>query len=116
MRNAPGCRHWTAAGLLLGLTLVVGCTTASDAVGKWREVGRTATLVMQADGRFEAVDNQGVTLSGTYTLAPDGRARFTIMEEGRVVEVVPLQLSLQGDELTILSEGGAEPEHYRRTP
>lgn len=116
MRNAPGSRYWSAAGLLLGLTLVVGCTTAPDAVGRWREVGRTATLVLQADGRFAAVDNQGLAVSGTYTLAPDGRARFEIVDQGRVIEVIKLKLAIQGDTLTILPEDGAAAEHYRRTP
>jgi len=103
--------------LLLGWILfVTACAPVPDAVGRWREVGRTATLELQADGRFAAVDNQGLAVNGTYTLAPDGRARFEIVDQGRVVDVVHLRLSIRGDELTVHGEDGAEPEHYRRTP
>jgi hypothetical protein len=109
------CRIVPTLLILLGL-FAAACATAPDVVGRWREVGRTATLDLQADGRFEAVDNEGLAVRGAYTLAPDGRARFTIVDQDRVVDVVHLTLTVQGDEMTVRPTDGTDVEHYRRTP
>jgi len=109
------CRIGPTLLVLVGL-FAAACATAPDVVGRWREVGRTATLDLQADGRFEAVDNEGLAVSGSYALAPDGRARFEIVDRDRVVDVVHLTLNVQGDELTLRPTDGTAIEHYRRIP
>jgi len=63
---------------------------------------------------FKAVDNQGMAVSGKYTLSEDGELRCEIEQEGRTVEVVNIKVSIKGDELTLTSPGHAGAEQYRR--
>ena len=96
------------------LFLLAFCTSAPDIIGKWKEVGKSATLEFSKDGTFKAVDNQGMAVSGKYTLLEDGQLRCEILQEGRAVEVVNLKVSIKGDELTLTSPGHAGAEQYRR--
>ena len=73
----------------------------AEIVGKWREVGRSATLEFLQDGGFKAVDNEGMAVAGRYTLIKDGNLTFEIHHEGTLDEIVTLNFSLVGDELTV---------------
>jgi len=53
--------------------LLLSWASKPDILGKWREVGKTATLEFSGDGTFKAVDNQGMSVSGQYTLSKDGK-------------------------------------------
>ena len=90
------------------------CGSTPGITGKWKEVGKSATLEFSKDGAFKAVDNQGMAVSGKYTLLEDGQLRCEILQEGRAVEVVNLKVSIKGDELTLTSPGHAGAEQYRR--
>jgi hypothetical protein len=81
--------------------------------GKWREVGKTATVEFSKDGTFKAVDNQGMAVSGRYTLLKDGHLRCEIQQKGGAGEVVNLTISIKGDELTLTSSRDKEVEIYR---
>jgi hypothetical protein len=94
--------------------LLLSCASKSDIVGKWREVGKVATLEFSADGTFKAVDNQGMAVSGKYTLSKDGKLRCEVQQEGGSKEVVNLRISIKGDELTVTSSESSEVETYRR--
>jgi hypothetical protein len=48
--------------------LLLSCASKPDIIGKWREVGKVATLEFSADGTFKVVDNQGMAVSGRYNL------------------------------------------------
>jgi hypothetical protein len=90
------------------------CGSNPDLIGKWKEVGKVATLEFSTDGTFKAVDNQGMAVSGKYTLSKDGRLRCEIRHEGGSEEVVDLMISIKGDELTLTSTGSSGAERYRR--
>jgi hypothetical protein len=90
------------------------CTSAPGITGKWKEIGKVATLEFSKDGTFKAVDNQGMAVSGKYALSKDGQLRCEILQDGRTIEVVNLQVSIKGDELTLTSPGHAGAEQYRR--
>ncbi len=90
------------------------CASKPDLIGKWREVGKTATVEFSKDGTFKAVDNQGMAVSGRYTLLKDGDLRCEIQQKGGVGEVVNLTISIKGDELTLTSSKDKEVEIYRR--
>ena len=94
--------------------LMFSCATTPKVVGKWREIGKTATIEFFKDGSFKAIDNQGMAVSGKYTLLKDGKVRFEILHPGSSSEMVTGKLSVRKDELTISSEEGKEAERYRK--
>jgi hypothetical protein len=96
------------------LFFLASCGSTHDITGKWKEVGKAATLEFSKDGSFKAVDNQGMAVSGKYALSKDGQLRCEIQHEGKAVEVVILTVSIKGDELTLTSPGHAGAEHYKR--
>ena len=94
--------------------LIISCANKPDVVGKWREVGKTATLEFWNDGTFKAVDNQGMAVSGKYTLSENGNARFEIDREDSSPEIVSGKISVRGEELTLTSGDGKEVDRYKR--
>lgn len=100
--------------LVIVLFFLSFCASAPDLVGKWKEVGKTATIEFSKDGNFKAVDNQGMAVSGKYSLSKDGHLRCEIQEKGGGREVVNLTVSIKGDELTLTSPGDRNVEIYRR--
>ena len=96
------------------LCLIIRCANTPKVVGKWREIGKTATLEFLKDGSFKAVDNQGMAVSGKFSFLENGSIKFEIAHEGSSSEIVKGKLSVQEDELIISSEHGNEVERYRR--
>jgi hypothetical protein len=94
--------------------LIISCANTPKVVGKWQEIGKTATLEFRKDGAFKAVDNQGMAVSGKYSLHENGMVRFEIANQGSSPEIVTGTLSVREDELTITSARGNEVERYRR--
>ena len=94
--------------------LIVSCTNTPDVVGKWREVGKTATLEFFRGGTFKAVDNQGMAVSGKYTLHKNGNAKFEINRQGISPEIVIGKISVRGEELTLISGDGKEVDRYKK--
>jgi len=66
------------------------------------------------DGSFKAVDNQGMAVSGRFTLYENGIVRFEIANQGSPSEIVTGKLSVLEDKLIITSARGNEVERYRR--
>jgi len=104
--------HWLLA--ICTCFLIISCAHTPDVVGKWREVGKTATVVLWKDGRFQAVDNQEMAVSGTYTFHDKGKVRFEIDRQGFPPEIVVGKISMQGEELTLISGDGSEVDRYKR--
>jgi hypothetical protein len=94
--------------------LIISCAHTPDVVGKWREVGKTATVEFLKDGTFKAVDNQGMAVSGKYTLSENDSVRFEIEREGSSPEIVSGKISVRGEELTLISGDGKEVDRYKR--
>ncbi len=91
------------------------CASGPDLLGKWKEIGKTATIEFSKDGTFRAVDNQGMAVSGKYNLPGDGHLRCEIQRNEGGLEVVTLMISVKGDELTLTSEGDDDAtERYKR--
>jgi hypothetical protein len=100
--------------LIVLLFLMTSCANTTKLVGKWREIGKTATIEFLEDGSFKAVDNLGMAVSGKYTLLGNERIRFEIGHQGSSSEMIEGKLSIQEDELVISFEKGMEVERYRR--
>jgi len=60
---------FTPVRIFFTFFLIISCAHTPGVVGKWREVGKTATVEFLKDGTFKAVDNQGMAVSGKYTLS-----------------------------------------------
>jgi hypothetical protein len=91
-----------SAFVILALFFILACANTPYIVGKWKEIGKTATLEFWKDGTFKAVDNQGMAVNGKYTLIEPGNIRFEIFRQGSSSEIVNGTFSLQGDVLTPL--------------
>jgi len=100
--------------LLPVLFFLLFCAPKPDLIGKWKEVGKVATIEFSKDGTFKAVDNQGMAVFGKYILFKDGHLRCEVQEKGGAGEVVNLTISIKGDELTLASSDSREVEIYRR--
>ena len=104
-----------SAFVIIGLTLMLACAANKPSVvGKWKEIGKTATLEFWKDGTFKAVDNQKMAVKGKYTLIEPSNVRFEIFRQGSPSEIVNGTVSLQGDVLTVTSADGKEIERYKR--
>ncbi len=100
--------------LVVVLFFLSFCASKPDLIGKWKEVGKTAMIEFSKDGTFRAVDNQGMAVSGRYTLLKDGHLRCEIQQKEGAGEVLNLTISIEGDELTLTSSRGREVEIYKR--
>jgi hypothetical protein len=104
-----------SALVIIALFFILACAANTPhIVGKWKEIGKTATLEFWKDGTFKAVDNQGMAVKGKYTLIEPSNVRFEIFRKGSPSEIVNGTVSLQGDVLTVTSADGKEIERYKR--
>jgi uncharacterized ion transporter superfamily protein YfcC len=104
-----------SAFVIIALIFILACAANTPSiVGKWKEIGKTATLEFWKDGTFKAVDNQKMAVKGKYTLTEPSNVRFEIFRQGSPSEIVKGTYSLQGDVLTFSSADGKEVERYQR--
>jgi hypothetical protein len=103
-----------SAFVILALFFILACAKTPHIVGKWKEIGKTATLEFWKDGTFKATDNQGMAVKGKYRLIEPGNVRFEIFRQGSPPEIVNGTVSLQGDVLTFTSADANEIESYKR--
>jgi hypothetical protein len=104
-----------SAFVIITLTFILACAANTPhIVGKWKEIGKTATLEFWKDGTFKAVDNQKMAVKGKYTLIEPGNIRLEIFRQDSPPEIVNGTVSLQGDVLTFTSANGKEIERYKR--
>jgi len=99
---------------ILAFFFIIACANTPNLVGKWKEIGKAATLELRKDGTFMAVDNQKMAVSGKYTLSEHRNVRFEIFRQGSPSEIVNGKYSVQGDILTFTSADGKETERYIR--
>jgi hypothetical protein len=104
---------WTAIAILI-FFFIIACANTPKLLGKWKEVGKVATLELWKDGTFKAVDNQKMAVKGKYSLTENGNIRFEIFRQGSPSEIVSGKYSVQGDILTFTSADGKEIQRYRR--
>ena len=103
-----------SAFIIIALFFILACANTPYIVGKWKEIGKTATLEFWKDGTFKAVDNQKIAVKGKYTLIEPSNVRFEIFRQDSPDEIVNGTYSLQGDVLTVTSGDGKEVERYKR--
>ena len=99
---------------ILAFSFIIACANTPHLVGKWKEIGKAATIELRKDGTFKAVDNQKMAVSGKYALSEHRNIRFEIFRQGSPSEIVNGKYSVQGDILTFTSADGKEIQRYRR--
>ena len=102
------------AFVILAFSFIIACSNTPSLVGKWKEIGKAATIEFWEDGTFKAVDNQKMAVNGKYTLSEHRNVRFEIFRKGSPSEIINGEYSVQGDILTFTSEDSKEIESYRR--
>ncbi len=103
-----------SAFAIFAFSLIVACANTSNLVGKWKEIGKAATIEFWEDGTFKAVDNQKMAVKGKYTLSEHRNVKFEIFRQGSSSEIVNGRYSVQGDILTFTSADGKEIQRYIR--
>ena len=98
----------------IAFSFVIACANTPNLVGKWKEIGKAATLELRKDGTFKAVDNQKMAVNGKYTLSDHGNVRFEIFRQDSPSEIIKGKYSVQGDILIFSSADGKEIERYKR--
>ena len=99
---------------ILAFFFIIACANTPNLVGKWKEIGKAATVELWKDGTFKAVDNQKMAVKGKYFLSENGNIRFEIFRQGSPSEIVNEKYSVQGDILTFTSADGKEIQRYKR--
>jgi len=105
--------HYSAFAIL-AFSLIMACANTQHLVGKWKEIGKAATIEFWEDGTFKAVDNQKMAVNGKYTLSEHRNVRFEIFRKGSPSEIINGKYSVHGDILTFTSADGKEIERYKR--
>ena len=103
-----------SAFAIFAFSLIVACANTSNLVGKWKEIGKAATIEFWEDGTFKAVDNQKMAVKGKYTLSEHRNVKFEIFRQGSSSEIVNGRYSVQGDILTFTSADGKEIQRFIR--
>ena len=98
----------------LPIVLVVSCAHTSDLIGRWQEIGKTATLEFRRDGTFNTVDDMGMAVSGKYTLREKDKIVFEIEHQDTSPEIMKGKITLRGDDLMLTSEDEREVMTYKR--
>jgi len=106
--------HLYSVFAIIAFSSIIACANTPYLVGKWKEIGKAATLELRKDGTFKAVDNQKMAVSGKYTLSENRNVRFEIFRQGSPNEIVNGKYSVQGDILTFTAADGKETERYIR--
>jgi hypothetical protein len=106
--------NFYCAFAILAFSFIIACASSPNLVGKWKEIGKAASLELWKDGTFKAVDNQKMAVSGKYSLSEHGNIRFEIFRQGSPSEIVNGKYSVQGDILTLISADGKEIQRYER--
>jgi hypothetical protein len=101
--------------IALVLLTLASCAPMPSIIGKWQEIGTTATMEFHTDGTFAAVDDMAMAVSGTYARQRDGRTRFEIVIPGSPPDIVWGKIAVRGEELIVTSDDGKEVDRYRRT-
>ena len=100
--------------ITLAFVALATCAPMPSIIGKWQEIGTTATLEFHTDGTFSAVDDMDMAVSGTYARQRDGKTRYEITIPGSPPDIVWGKINVQGDELIVTSDDDQEVERYRR--
>ena len=102
--------------LIVMILAAYGCASGPTIVGNWKAVEGAATVNFAADGGFQAVDNQGMPVSGKYRLVGANVIQFEIAHDGENTETIEARVIRTGERLTLAFPGENAVESYERIP
>lgn len=108
------CRRLIA--LIVMALAAYGCASGPTIVGNWKAVEGTATVNFAVDGGFQAVDNQGMPVSGKYRLVGANGIQFEIQYDEAETETIAARVFRVGERLTLAFPGENAVETYERIP
>jgi len=98
------------------ITLLISCTQQHSQIllGKWQEMGKKATVEFYDDHTFQAIDDMGMAVNGTYAINDNGNVRFEIKHDHGETEIIDAKVSFEKDDLifNFIDNGGIEK--YRK--
>jgi len=106
--------HLFAVWLTIPCIMVLSCANRVDVAGEWQEIGNTGTLTLLKDGSFNAVDNQGMQVSGVFSLISTDSIRFVVEQSSGSREIISAKITLSDNRLTLSFEQDHETIHYGR--
>ena len=114
MKKEHAIKNFYFLLIAIAFCLITSCAHTPGVIGKWREIGKTSTLDLRKDNTFRAIDNQGMSVSGKYTLYEDGKVSFEISRPGDSPDIVYGIITVGDDGLIMTFGEGKEVERYRK--
>jgi len=99
---------------LLMFVFLVSCSHTPNIAGKWQEPGTISSIEFGQDGTFTAIDNIGMTVSGSYTILAKGKIRLLIRYQNFNDEIIIGNFAVQDDELTLTLDDDKEVLTYKK--
>lgn len=112
-RLPPKVRLATPITVLL---FICACAATPAIVGRWESLDGPGGVTFHADGTFQAIDNQGMPVEGTYRMAGPDAVRFEIVHGNQETESIGARVVRDGGRLTLVFPEQDAVENYRRLP
>jgi len=100
---------------LLMFIFLISCSPTPNIAGKWQEPGTTSSIEFGNYGKFTAVDDMGMTVSGNYTILANGRIQLEVKHPNNSDEIIIGNFAVQDDELILSLDEDKEVLTYRKT-
>lgn len=102
--------------VISAITFFISCTQQHSQIltGKWQEIGKKATLEFYDDQTFQAIDDMGMAVNGTYAVDHNGNVCFEIKHDDGETEIVRAKGTFEKDDLVFNFGDTSGVEKYRK--
>jgi len=102
--------------LISAITFLISCTQQHSQIltGKWQEIGKKATIEFYDAHTFQAIDDMGMAVNGTYAIDDNGNVRFEIKHDDSEIEIIDAKVVFEKDDLIFNFGDTGGVEKYRR--
>jgi hypothetical protein len=100
--------------MLLVVVLLLSCQHSPSITGKWQEIGKAGTVEFNNDNTFNAVDDMGMAVSGSYHLDDSGNMCLEIKHHESPPETINLRIKIEEDKLIFIYGRKEMDDKYRR--
>jgi hypothetical protein len=116
IRQFGPCRPINLMVRIVIALAAMSCASGPAIVGNWRALEGAATVNFTSDGVFQAVDTEGMAVSGKYRMVAADKIQFEFRHDGEGVEVVDAKVIREGERLILIFPGEDAMETYERIP
>jgi len=101
---------------IFAITFLISCTQKHSQIltGKWQEIGKKATIEFYDAHTFQAIDDMGMAVNGTYAIDDNGNVRFEIKHDDSEIEIIDAKVVFEKDDLIFNFGDTGGVENYRR--